>query len=223
MMKKLLMSIAAVAISSVAFAEDTDLTTIDNTLYLDKVTASAGSQATVSLKMKNTAAGIQAIGAYVTLPAGVTISAIELGSRAPEAEEGVVFAKTNRVDGVDRIALLSGNGVALTDNDGEVIKLTLDVASTVENGDYDISISNMELCNNENAVFGKDLTVVSTLTVGPTGLKGDVNKDNEVDVADAVEIYKVIAAGTYNADADVNEDTEVDVADAVEVYKIIAQ
>lgn len=223
MMKKLLMSIAAVAISSVAFAEDTDLTTIDNTLYLDKVTASAGSQATVSLKMKNTAAGIQAIGAYVTLPAGVTISAIELGSRAPEAEEGVVFAKTNRVDGVDRIALLSGNGVALTDNDGEVIKLTLDVASTVENGDYDISISNMELCNNENAVFGKDLTVVSTLTVGPAGLRGDVNKDNEVDVADAVEIYKVIAAGTYNADADVNEDTEVDVADAVEVYKIIAQ
>lgn len=222
MVKKLLMSIAAVAMTTVAFAEDTDLSTIDNTLYFDKVTASAGKQATVSLKMKNAANGIQAIGAYVTLPAGVTISAVELGSRAPEAQENVVYAKTNRVDGVDRIAFISGNGVALTGNDGEVIKITLDIAETVENGDYPISISNMELCNNENAVYGKDLTVNSTLTIGAAGLKGDVNGDGEVDVADVTVIYSYMIAGEKPANADVNEDGDVDVADVTAVYGIMA-
>lgn len=221
-MKKLLMSIAALAMcSTVAFAEDTDVSSIDNTLYLDKATVSAGSEATVSLKMKNTA-GVQAIGAYITLPEGVTIKSVELGSRAPEAVADVVYVKTNRVEGVDRIAFLSGNGVAMTGNDGEVIKVTLNVAETVANGDYDITISNQELCTADNAVFGAGLNIVSTLSVG-SKLFGDVNGDNEVDGADVKKIYEFIGASEYNVDADVNKDTEVDGADVKKVYEIIGE
>lgn len=222
-MKKLLMSIATVALSStVALAEDTDITALDNTLYFDKVTASAGAQTTVSLKMKNAAEGVQAIGAYITLPEGVTIASAALGSRAPEAVEDVVYVKTNRVDGVDRIALLSGNGVAMTGNDGEIVTLTLNVAESVADGDYEIAISNMELCTNNNEVYGAGLNVISTLSVGKK-LLGDVNGDGEVDGADVKKIYEFIAVGEYDVDADVNKDTEVDGADAKKVYEIIGQ
>lgn len=222
-MKKLLMSIAALAMcSTVAFAEDTDVSSIDNTLYLDKATVSAGSEATVSLKMKNTA-GVQAIGAYITLPEGVTIKSVELGSRAPEAVADVVYVKTNRVEGVDRIALLSGNGVAMTGNDGEVIKVTLNVAETVANGDYDITISNQELCTADNAVFGAGQSVVSTLTVGSAGLKGDVNGDGKVNVADFTSVVNYICNEEYNEIADVNGDGKVNVADATSIVNIICE
>lgn len=212
-MKKLLMSIAALAMcSTVAFAEDTDVSSIDNTLYLDKATVSAGSEATVSLKMKNTA-GVQAIGAYITLPEGVTIKSVELGSRAPEAVADVVYVKTNRVEGVDRIALLSGNGVAMTGNDGEVIKVTLNVAETVANGDYDITISNQELCTADNAVFGAGQSVVSTLTVGSAGVRGDVNGDGKVTITDVTLIVDHINNDTYAENADLNDDKKITITD----------
>ena len=45
------------------------------------------------------------------------------------------------------------------------------------------------------------------------GLKGDVNDDGAVDVADIGAVIDVMAKGTYESEADVNGDNAVDVAD----------
>ena len=51
---------------------------------------------------------------------------------------------------------------------------------------------------------------------------GDLNGDGMVDIADAVTVLNIMAAGEYNADADVNHDQTVDIADFVTILNIMA-
>ena len=65
----------------------------------------------------------------------------------------------------------------------------------------------------------------SVFTVGEGGLKGDVNLDGSVDVADIATIISVMASGSAGdspASADVNGDGTVDVADIATVISIMA-
>jgi len=62
-----------------------------------------------------------------------------------------------------------------------------------------------------------------TLVVTPvsTGLRGDVNGDGEVTIADVNAIVDLILSGSYSTPADVNEDGEVTIADVNAVVDII--
>ena len=55
------------------------------------------------------------------------------------------------------------------------------------------------------------------------GEPGDLNGDEKIDIADAVTVLNIMAAGEYNSDADVNEDGKVDIADFVTILNIMAQ
>ena len=54
------------------------------------------------------------------------------------------------------------------------------------------------------------------------GIYGDLNGDGKVDIADAVTVLNIMAAGEYNAKADVNWDLKVDIADFVTILNIMA-
>ena len=60
------------------------------------------------------------------------------------------------------------------------------------------------------------------ITAGRPPLKGDVNGDNKVDVADAQTVLILIADGRNDKEADVNDDGNVDVADAQIILIIVA-
>lgn len=51
---------------------------------------------------------------------------------------------------------------------------------------------------------------------------GDLNGDGKVDIADAVSILNLMAAGTYMKAADLNNDEKVDIADFVSTLNIMA-
>ena len=51
---------------------------------------------------------------------------------------------------------------------------------------------------------------------------GDLNGDGNVDIADAVSILNLMAAGTYMKAADLNNDEKVDIADFVSTLNIMA-
>ena len=53
-------------------------------------------------------------------------------------------------------------------------------------------------------------------------LQGDLNKDGKVDIADAVTVLNIMAAGNFVAEADLNGDQKVDIADFVTVLNIMA-
>ena len=65
--------------------------------------------------------------------------------------------------------------------------------------------------------------VVVTPGNGFGSASGDLNGDGSVDVADAVTVLKLMAAGSNDPAADVNGDGKVDVADFVMVLKIMAE
>ena len=53
-------------------------------------------------------------------------------------------------------------------------------------------------------------------------LFGDLNDDNRVDIADAVIVLNIMAAGKYHVAADLNQDRKVDIADFVIILNIMA-
>ncbi|MCR5850936.1 MAG: dockerin type I repeat-containing protein [Bacteroidaceae bacterium] len=54
------------------------------------------------------------------------------------------------------------------------------------------------------------------------GEDGDLNGDGKIDIADAVTVLNIMAAGEYNAEADVNGDQKVDIADFVTILNMMA-
>ena len=59
-------------------------------------------------------------------------------------------------------------------------------------------------------------------TAGKPAIKGDLNGDDKTDIADAVTVLNIMAAGNYDAAADINGDEKVDIADFVTVLNIMA-
>ena len=64
---------------------------------------------------------------------------------------------------------------------------------------------------------------VSYRKTGGAGITGDLNGDQKVDIADAVTVLNIMAAGTNDAEADLNGDGKVDIADFVTVLNIMAE
>ncbi len=58
--------------------------------------------------------------------------------------------------------------------------------------------------------------------VEPGNNKGDLNGDGKIDIADAVTVLDIMAAGEYSAAADLNGDQKVDIADFVSILDIMA-
>jgi hypothetical protein len=92
------------------------------------------------------------------------------------------------------------------------------VAAIVVNSNY---INSDRRCWVDNIVIEK-----IPLGAAPIGLKGDVNRDGEVNVGDLVSVSNFMASGTASGiameDADVNQDGEVNVGDLVTISNIMA-
>lgn len=54
-------------------------------------------------------------------------------------------------------------------------------------------------------------------------ITGDINSDAKVDIADAVTVLNIMAAGDYSEAADVNGDDKIDIADFVTILNIMAE
>lgn len=61
------------------------------------------------------------------------------------------------------------------------------------------------------------------ITAAKPAITGDLNKDDKVDIADAVTVLDIMATGSNDPSADLNGDGKVDIADFVTVLDIMAQ
>ena len=70
---------------------------------------------------------------------------------------------------------------------------------------------------------GSNISAELTIPVEMTEmLMGDLNGDFKVDIADAVTVLDIMAAGGNNESADINKDGKVDIADFVSILDIMA-
>ena len=209
--------------------EDTDYSVIDNTLYIERVEASAGGQVALSIKMKNTVE-IQGYQFDLYLPEGVTVATdedgfimAELSTERTTARKTDYFNSTMQNNGSLRILCGSSTGYTFNGSDGEVAIVTVNISADIQEDDHPIILKNVVLTEPDMTKHTTDY-LKSTLAVSSYML-GDVNADGSVDVADFIGVANHILGNTpdgfvYKA-ADINVDNSIDVADFIGVANII--
>ena len=120
--------------------------------------------------------------------------------------------------------MFSETETAVAAGDGVVAKITLQVASTVAEGEYEIQLKDvvMTAADQTSIAQVESKTFKLTVEAGEVGIKGDVNGDGAVDGMDVVAVYNVMLGNAEQTPAsDVNGDGSVDGMDVVAIYGIM--
>ncbi len=211
---------------------NTDLSQMDNVIYIKPFTATAGTQASISICMKNTAE-IRSFQFDLYLPEGMTAMKSDKGriqgslsaGRLPE-EDVHKLTFSEHEGGVVRLLCDSEYGDTFTGNDGEIATLQVNIAESMADGDYAIVMKDMKLSEVDIANYYVADDIETTVTIGEAGtpILGDVNNDGNVTPADAIMIlyhyFGVQQTGFNEAAADVNGDQNITPADAIEALYI---
>lgn len=184
----------------------------------------ATAEFTLSMDNKN------AIGSWkctVVLPAGVTYvegSAAIVPARYPEGFNPEISAVVN-ANGSVTFSGYGEEGAAMTGTAGAIATFTVAIAADAPLGDCEVTVTGTQLfeSNGSNHPDQKDRVYNWTIEQGEDpGVKGDLTGDGKVDIADAVTVLNILAAGGYDAAADLNGDQKIDVADFVAILNIMA-
>ena len=182
----------------------------NNYLEASEAKATAGKTVVVNILMTN---NLNIWQTNLVLPEGITLVSAEAAEKWVDpvnVEGNKISAETETPVGSSQKAVIA--------------KVTLQVASTVAAGEYEIALHGTVMIDENSDIVTQVDDKVAKLTVEENpGLKGDVNGDNAVDVMDAVMIYDIMAGNVASKpEADVNGDNAVDVMDVVAIYDIMA-
>ena len=105
--------------------------------------------------------------------------------------------------------------------------LDLDALGGADNvGTFPITVKSIKFTLNKGGETGAHILALKSFYchyahIDNQLLKGDVNGDGEVNIADVNVIIEAILTGNSNPGADVNGDTEINIADVNSVINII--
>ena len=129
-----------------------------------------------------------------------------------------------------RIYTTSATGV-IKDNEGEIMSITLNVDANLSAGEYPLTLTQNKLSvktegyNVESVPVDDSNTVI---TVTASSLRGDVNRDKSITIADVTALVDIIlgkdAGPEYRYDhvaANVNNDSGITIADVTALVDII--
>ncbi len=209
---------------------ETDLSNVDNVIYISSAEAWAGNIHILSVNMKNTAA-IRGFQFDLYLPEGVTVAksskgkilgALSAGRLPEEDEHQLTFSE--QPDGAIRFLCSSQYDETFTGNDGEIATLQVNIGEEMKDGDYAIDLKNVKLTETDISKYYLTDLVRSKLTV-MTYILGDINNDKLVDVSDYTGVANHIHGNTpegFNMKAaDVDESGNIDVSDYTGIANII--
>ena len=210
--------------------EDTDISTLQNVIYIDKVEAQSGSQMNLSIKMKNNA-NIRSFQFDLYLPEGVTAVKNAKGrimgslnsGRLPEDDEHTLTMAVQS-DGAIRFLCGSQYDETFAGTDGEIASLQVNISEDMDEGDYPIILKSIRLSETDISKFYDTPFVKTTLTIS-NYILGDINGDGIVNVTDytgvANHILGFAQSGFNTKAADVNTDNVINVSDYTGVANII--
>ena len=207
----------------------TDISQLDVAIYTDNVEINKGTQATLSVKMKNNVVA-EGFEFNLRLPDGMDVALdqdgfpmVALSTERTNSRKTNTFETVIQNDGSLHILGASTNGSTISGNDGEIVLVTVNVSDEMKEGSYPIVIENIVI-SDEMAKAYEVESVTSAITIVDY-TAGDVNMDGKVNVADYTAIAHHIMGNTPNVfnkkAADANGDGKINVADLTAVAHLI--
>ena len=196
-----------------------------NALYAEAQTAGLGRTFTMDINLKNEQP-VRGVSFSLQLPEGVTIAKDDNGeflANISGRHTDFVYPQINYDDesGQYNFATIS----ALTGNDGPVWTLTLQVSDEMAVGDYTINLNKISLTLENYETVNVSSSMSRLTIVEKIYRKGDVNDDDDVDIADLVCVVNhVVGIETpvfLEPAADVTDNGKVDISDAVKILDYI--
>lgn len=199
----------------------------NNTLaFAGSLKAARGSEFRLPIEMNNTDA-ITGVQFDLYLPEGMILSEDEYGDYMIELSRTTTrrhsIASRKMPDGALRVVVSSSQNATFSDNSGTLLTLVLFPKSSLEAGDYDVTLKNIILTDPDAKRYAaadmKSVITVSNYTMG------DVNNDGYIDVADLAGVVRFIlenadASMVFNA-ADMDGNGVIEVNDYAALVNII--
>ncbi len=216
---------------------DTDISQIDNVVYMESTDVSAGSEETLSIKMKNTV-GIQTLQFDLYLPEGVEVltdeddfELIDLSTERTTARKMDQFSVQRMSNGAYRVLINSSRGYTFDGTDGEIATVQVGISETMTPGNYPVVFRDIVLVNTSSVGYETDY-VKCSLNI-PDYKPGDVNNDTKVNAIDLNAITNYILerrdfpftfnkkAANINGDKETNGDEKINAIDLNAVTNMI--
>ena len=172
-MRKLIISFfLAVMVCTYVNAGNTDVSNIENVVYITPFAVSSGAQTSLSIQMKNTAQ-IRSFQFDLYLPDGISAVKSSKGriqgtlnqNRLPD-EDQHLLTFSEQPDGAIRFLCGSEYDENFTGSDGEIATLLIDVSVDMSVGDYPVYIRNITLSETDIKNHYDTELVESTITIG---------------------------------------------------------
>ena len=205
--------------------EATDISQLDNAIYVESLTAQIGSETSIDICLKNASAAT----AYVfdlVLPNGVTVAKNAKGKYMDELSDrhdDHTRTFNDKGNNVYSLSTLSGNSEELTGNDGAIRMVTLSVADDLAEGTYAIDIRNASYSKPDGTLV--TLPDTRAIITVEDYVLGDVNSNGGVDIGDAVTIVNYLVGkesqNFVEKAADTNKNGQVDIGDAVTIVNYL--
>ena len=199
--------------------EVTDISQLDNAIYIEPVEAFCGDQKVLSIKMKNNVA-IQTIQFDLYLPEGLTVVANEDDELITASKERIrkfnYFNSSIQSDGALRL-LAQATTTNVPAGDGEICTITVNVSEDMEEGDYPLVFKGIRMTEQNNTNYAPNPNIVQTKLTIFSYILGDANGDRDVDAIDfnmiANDILGYSQSDFNKRAADINGDGDVDAID----------
>ena len=197
----------------------TDISQLDNAIYIEPTEGRCGSQTTLSVKMKNDVA-IQTIQFDLYLPDGITIVPNEDDELVTASKERInrfnYFESSMQSDGALRL-LAQATTTNVPVGDGEICRIVVNIPESMEEGDYPLVIKGALMVENDNTNHSPDPNLVQTKLTVLNYVPGDASNDGDVNAIDFNMIGKHILGQTqegFNVKAaDISGDGDVNAID----------
>jgi len=206
--KKLLLGfLLFIGCSNLAKA-DTDISSMDNVLYIESFSTEQGKNIELSIKMKNSAA-IRGYQFELTLPEGLTFTKNGSGlyTITTNADRAASYSPSATVNDGDMHTTVLGStmsGVDISGTDGEILKIAVSVDADATLGAHTITLSNIVLGTVNTSVSYSTAEVTSTITIAePTGYDVLLNEElsdvpTSSDGAVTVKVKRTISANKWS-------------------------
>ena len=209
----------------IEFEPDTDISALDNAIYVEKTEGRIGGTMDIPVKLKNSYP-VRGFQFKLELPEGTTINEWSLSTnRLPSGATLSDKIATQKIEGnkINVACTLNYGDATFVGNDGVIATVNVTFADDMEVGSYPIYLTACDVTTAGGT--DEDLSDIKSTLVLEDYLPGDANGDGKVRIGDATAILNYIVGsvpGNFQEKAaDTNGDGKIRIGDATAILNII--